>query len=117
MESSKPFLPFPLKKVRVGSEKLGMVWQGFSSGLLNEGSRDSLSEVKGSLIMIQGFVVLYRLNPLINKYKFGLIICITQGPCPYLLRVLNKVLGGKTAKVMGVGENLIRAFSDFKAFL
>ena len=36
--------------------------QGIPSGLLNEGPRDSLCRVKGSLIMIQGFIVLKRLN-------------------------------------------------------
>ena len=36
--------------------------QGFPLGLLNESSRDSLCGVKGSLIMIQGFVVLKKLK-------------------------------------------------------
>ena len=40
---------------------------GFSPGLLNEGPRDSLCGVKGSLIMIHGFVVLKRLK-LLPKY-------------------------------------------------
>ena len=34
--------------------------QGFPSGFINEGPRDSLCGVKGSLVMIQGFVVLKR---------------------------------------------------------
>ena len=38
-----------------------IVEQGFPSGLLNEGLRDSLCRVKEPLIMIQGFVVLKRL--------------------------------------------------------
>ena len=41
--------------------------QGLPSGLLNEGPTDSLFGVKGSLIMIQGFVVLKRLK-LLPKY-------------------------------------------------
>ena len=36
--------------------------QDFPSGLLNEGPKDSQYGVKGSLIMIQGFIVLKRLN-------------------------------------------------------
>ena len=36
--------------------------QGFPSGLLDEGPTDSLCGVKGSLIRIQGFVVLKKLN-------------------------------------------------------
>ena len=32
------------------------MFQGFPSGLLNEGPKDSLSGVKGSLIIVQGFV-------------------------------------------------------------
>ena len=40
-----------------------IIWkQAFPSGLLNEGPRDCLCGVKGSLTMIQGFVVLKRLN-------------------------------------------------------
>ena len=34
--------------------------QGFLPGLLDDGPRDSLCGVKGSLIMSQGFVVLKR---------------------------------------------------------
>ena len=41
--------------------------QGFPSGLLNKGPRDSQCGVKRSLIMIQGFVVLKRLK-LLPKY-------------------------------------------------
>ena len=41
--------------------------QGFASGLLKEGPRDSLCGVKGSLIVIQGFVVLKRIK-LLQKY-------------------------------------------------
>ena len=40
---------------------------GFPSGLLNAGPKDSQCGVKGSLIMIQGFVVLKRLK-LLPKY-------------------------------------------------
>ena len=40
--------------------------QGFPLGLSNEGPKDSLCGVKGSLIMIQGFVVLKRLKLLIK---------------------------------------------------
>ena len=36
--------------------------QGFPSGLLNKGPRDSICGVKGSLIMIQGFIILKRLK-------------------------------------------------------
>ena len=37
--------------------------------------------------------------------NFGLdYVCITQDPCPKLSRILNKVLGVKTAK-MRVREN------------
>ena len=43
------------------------VHQSFPSGLLNEGPNDSQCGVKGSLIMIQGFVVLKRLK-LLPKY-------------------------------------------------
>ena len=42
--------------------------QSFPSGLLNEGPNDSQCGVKGSLIMIQGFVVLKRLK-LLPKYR------------------------------------------------
>ena len=41
---------------------LNLSLQGFPSGLLNKGSRDSLCGVKEYLIMIQGFVVLKRLK-------------------------------------------------------
>ena len=41
--------------------------QGFPSGLLNKGPRDSLCGVKGSLIIIQGFVVSKGLK-LLPKY-------------------------------------------------
>ena len=41
--------------------------QGFPSGLLKGGPRDSLCGVKGSLIRIQGLVVLKRLK-LLSKY-------------------------------------------------
>ena len=41
--------------------------QGFPSGLLNEGLRDSLCGVKRSLIMIQTFFVLKSLK-LLPKY-------------------------------------------------
>ena len=44
--------------------------QGFPLGLLNEGPRDSLCGVKGSLIMIQGFVVLKKLK-LLPKWESG----------------------------------------------
>ena len=38
------------------------MYQGFLSGILNEGPRDSLCRVKESLMMVQGFVVLKRLK-------------------------------------------------------
>ena len=41
--------------------------QGLPSGLLNEGFRDSLCAVKGSLIRIHGFIVFKRLK-LLPKY-------------------------------------------------
>ena len=43
------------------------MFQGFPSGLLNKGPKNSQCGVKGSVIMIQGFVVLKSLK-LLPKY-------------------------------------------------
>ena len=48
-------------------EQVTVTCRVFPQGLLNKGPRDSLCGVKGSLIVIQGFVVLKRIK-LLQKY-------------------------------------------------